>query len=638
MTADAFAPHIEAVARHLLGEPNKALSSLNELRFGKQGSVSVDLQNGVWFDHEAGTGGGVLDLVARQTRSSLGSAAKYIRDDMGIVVANDRLPEPPKPSKVVATYDYADEDGEILFQVQRLEPKGFRQRRPDPLGREGWSYKVQGVRQVPYHLHDIFNLEGRGTVYIVEGEKDADKLKAAGMVATCNAGGAGKWPDDLNAWFAGLDVVIIPDNDKAGRNHCDRVGAALVPIAASVRILELPELPPKGDTSDWIAAGNDPRLLPTLPMRPWEPAPPEPPESKFGAITWRELDSVAVRQDWQVADLFFCGDAILVYGASGSGKSFLAVDMGLAIARGTPFLGKATRKGAVLYQAGEGGKGLVKRLKAYRQEHAVAGDVPFVLLPEAVNLFSDPDALETFVEECVAWKNALVTPLALIVIDTFSTASTGANENASEDMGRMLAAGKRIQNATGAGLMWVHHKNAAGDRERGHTSFRANVDSALEVIRDETTGHRTLITRKVKDGEDGEKLGFDLQSVSIGTYDDGKPMTSCVVRPAQVDDTQTSKSKRNLPAGQRNFLTALDAAIRTYGGIMPALNRTPPNTYGVEWHHFQTIYRSMYGSSMDGDAIRQAHKRDGADLIAKGIIDRDHPWTWITEKADEWLR
>lgn len=642
MSADAFSPHMEVVARHLLGDPNQHLSTRTDLRFGTHGSMSVALDKGTWFDNENQVGGGVLDLVTRQTGQKNGAAVAYLKETVGLHISDDRpmLQKPQPPARIVATYDYIDEDGELLFQVCRFEPKTFKQRKPDPTGREEWSWGVKGVRQVPYRLHDLFNLEGRGTVYIVEGEKDVDALAGAGLVATCNAGGAGKWPEGLAQFFAGLDVVIIPDNDAAGRKHCDVVGEALLPIANSVKILDLPGLPLKGDVSDWIAAGNLPEGLPVLTdtrARSWAPAPPEPPESRFGAIQWSQLDTVAIRQDWLVQDLFFGGDMVLAFGASGSGKSFLAVDMGLSIARGVPFLGKATQKGSVLYQAGEGGKGLVKRLKAYRQTHNLwKEDVPFVLLPERVNLFAADGGVDAFIEECQAWKAALPVPLSLIVIDTFSTASEGADENKSADMSRMLSAGEKLQKLTGSAVMWVHHKNASGERERGHTSLRANMDSALEISRDEETNVRTLRVLKVKDGEDGEKIAFELQSVQIGTYDDGKPMTSCVIRPAQVDDARTSRKKPTLSPGQRNFLTALDAAIQTYGGIMPALNRTPANTYGVEWQSFQEIYRSIYGANMDPEAIRQAHKRDGDALIQKGLIDRDFPWIWITEKTEMW--
>src|SRR5690606_28252989 len=126
-------------------------------------------------------------------------------------------------------------------------------------------------------------------------------------------------------------------------------------------------------------------------------------------------------------------------------------------------------------------------------------------------------------------------------------------------MSRLLAFGDQVQKL-GVALFWVHHKNAAGDRERGHTSLRANVDSAIEVNRDEED-NRTLKLVKIKDGEDGEKIGFDLQSVTIGTYDSGKPMTSCVVVPAEVGSAQTGYRLKQLAHGPHLFLTVLDDTI-----------------------------------------------------------------------------
>jgi hypothetical protein len=351
------------------------------------------------------------------------------------------------------------------------------------------------------------------------------------------------------------------------------------------------------------------------------------------------MDTVAMRQDWQVEDLFFAGDTVLAFGASGSGKSFLAVDMGLAIARGVPFLGKATRKGSVLYQAGEGGKGLLKRLKAYRQHHGLwSADVPFVLLPETVNLFSGDGDVEAFGEECLAWKAALPEPLALIVIDTFSTASTGANENASEDMSRMLAAGKRLHTITGAAIMWVHHKNAAGDRERGHTSLRANVDTAIEITRDEETNHRTLRVVKIKDGEDGEKIGFQLQPVDIGTYDDGKTITSCVVVPAQVGDPRTGERRTRLPLGPSKFLKLLDDIIIQFGGRVPVLEGVPADAQGVDWVKFRDCYTAAFGQGVEPAALRKALSRDGDKLFTEGMIGKHDHWIWITPRGHRELR
>jgi hypothetical protein len=132
--------------------------------------------------------------------------------------------------------------------------KGFSQRRPDDAG--GWIYKLNGVRRVPYRLLELLAADPSQLVFIVEGEKDADRLASLGFVAATNAGGAGKWRDEFSGFLRGRNVVIIPDNDESGREHAAKVARSLQGVAASVRVLELPNLPPKGDVSDWLDAGG----------------------------------------------------------------------------------------------------------------------------------------------------------------------------------------------------------------------------------------------------------------------------------------------------------------------------------------------------------------------------------------------
>lgn len=158
--------------------------------------------------------------------------------------------------RIVATYDYHDEEGRLLFQAVRYEPKNFKQRRPNSTG--GWEWSVKGTRVVPYRLMELL-AEPSKLVFVVEGEKDCENLALIGLQATCNAGGAGKWRREHAAFLHGRHVVVMPDNDKAGRDHAIKVAQSLQGIAASVRILELPGLPEKGDVSDWIEAQPDAR-------------------------------------------------------------------------------------------------------------------------------------------------------------------------------------------------------------------------------------------------------------------------------------------------------------------------------------------------------------------------------------------
>jgi hypothetical protein len=155
---------------------------------------------------------------------------------------------------IAATYDYTDEAGVLLYQVCRLVPKSFRQRRPD--GRSGWTWKLGDVRRVLYRLPA---LAGRETVYVTEGEKDSDRLAALGLASTTNAGGAGKWCDAYTRQLqtAGVKtVILLPDHDEPGRQHAEAVAMSCRAAGLVVRIVTLPNVPLKGDVSDWLDAGG----------------------------------------------------------------------------------------------------------------------------------------------------------------------------------------------------------------------------------------------------------------------------------------------------------------------------------------------------------------------------------------------
>lgn len=148
---------------------------------------------------------------------------------------------------IVAEYDYTDEKGELLYQVVRTDPKGFRQRRRIP---GGWDWKMGDVRRVLYRLPEV--LASARPVVIVEGEKDVDNLRKLGLLATTCAGGASGWRPEYAQSLAGRWCIVVPDNDPPGEEFAAIV-ATWVPNAM---ILRLPGLELKGDTSDWIASGG----------------------------------------------------------------------------------------------------------------------------------------------------------------------------------------------------------------------------------------------------------------------------------------------------------------------------------------------------------------------------------------------
>lgn len=156
-------------------------------------------------------------------------------------------------SRIVATYDYRDAGGLLLYQQVRLEPKDFRSRRPDG---KRWIWSLGNVPRVLYRLPDV---QGKTTLYVTEGEKDADRLWSIGLPATTNAGGAGKWrPEYVQQLKAASveQIAVLPDNDEPGQKHAEDIARACHAAGLAVKVVTLPDLPEKGDISDWLDAGH----------------------------------------------------------------------------------------------------------------------------------------------------------------------------------------------------------------------------------------------------------------------------------------------------------------------------------------------------------------------------------------------
>lgn len=174
----------------------------------------------------------------------------------------EHAPADPKPKRTArpkmildAVYGYEDEAGAVLYQCVRYkDPKDFRQRRPDGAG--GWIWNLRDTRLVLFRLPQLLKADPGETVVFVEGEKDVLRLEAQGFITTCNPMGAGKGRRDLVEPLRGRPVAILPDNDEAGRQHAEKIARMLMPIAASVKVVELPGLPEKGDASDWFDQGG----------------------------------------------------------------------------------------------------------------------------------------------------------------------------------------------------------------------------------------------------------------------------------------------------------------------------------------------------------------------------------------------
>jgi putative DNA primase/helicase len=162
---------------------------------------------------------------------------------------------PPKRREPVEVYPYTDADGQLLYEVLRYEPKDFRQRRPDPEAPGQHVYSLNGVERVLYRLPRILAAHAATPakgVWLVEGEKDVHSLESLGLIATTAAGGAGKWLPQYTEALASGPVFILPDNDTPGQRHAEHVASQL----PNAWVISLPDLPEKGDVTDWVKAGG----------------------------------------------------------------------------------------------------------------------------------------------------------------------------------------------------------------------------------------------------------------------------------------------------------------------------------------------------------------------------------------------
>ena len=184
----------------------------------------------------------------------LSKADLFPRDPLGPPRRPNTQANTQKRGEIVATYDYHDPAGETLFQVVRYEPKRFYQRRPD--GNGDWIWNIKGVRRVLYRLPEVLAADSSSWIFVVEGERDSESLAAIGIVATTCPQGAGKWSKVDDSPLEGRRVAILPDNDKPGRKHAEQVARSLVGRAEQVRVAPLPDLPAKGDVTDWLEAGG----------------------------------------------------------------------------------------------------------------------------------------------------------------------------------------------------------------------------------------------------------------------------------------------------------------------------------------------------------------------------------------------
>lgn len=245
--------------------------------------------------------------------------------------------------------------------------------------------------------------------------------------------------------------------------------------------------------------------------------------------------------EWLIKGVVPQADVVVLFGASGSGKSFVALDMAAAISRGVDWRDRKTKKGRVLIIAAEGGGGVGKRIKAYAQHHNLkVEDLDIGVIVASPNFLQKEEIFEVV----SAIRNS--GGVDLIIADTFAQVTPGANENAGEDMGLAMANAKALREATGAVVMLIHHAGKDITRgARGWSGIKAAADAEIEIIKYDTGGREIRIS-KMKDGDDGLQWGFKLDIVKLGVDKDGDDITSCVTVDAEVPLPPSDDERKNV--------------------------------------------------------------------------------------------
>lgn len=449
--------------------------------------------------------------------------------------------------KLVGIYPYLAHDGTLLYQVVRYEPKDFRLRRPDGSG--GWVANLDGAKRVLYRLPQLLAANTGEPVLIVEGEKDADCLCSLGFVSTTNFGGAAKWRAEYNDCLRNRSVVIIPDNDKPGRDHAEQVAYSLYGVAAKINLIQLPDLPLKGDVSDYFNAGGTPETLREIidSAVEWQPsnvdghASADESKDKPLIYTFGEFMSIPFDTSENIAFHLQRGEVGLLNAVTNRGKSTLIRNAILALATGGEF--------SPVVERGKPRRGLLLDFETTQARlqsdfRIMTRDFPkseIALVYENLYIACEgmvgDDLLSLSLHMDMIEREALIHKADFIVIDTMSEAFDLRDENNNAEVSRVVIKPlRKLARTLRCAVLIAHHigksneDSAARDtrayRGRGASTFGCGGATVLLMTADAHDPNRvTLACPKRKDGgEEYERVFLlDRQARWFRLTDDTPP-------------------------------------------------------------------------------------------------------------------
>ena len=463
---------------------------------------------------------------------------------------------------LVDTYDYTNPDGEVLFQVLRYEhpsrPKTFLQRQPD--GKGGWNFGRPDP--VIYRWHEIDRNPGL-PIYVVEGEKDVDTLAELGLLAT--TGPNGSWPDDLSP-FKGRKVFVIPDNDLVGRKKADEIIAKLEGVT-TVKRVDLPGLPEKGDVTDWLAAGNTVAALHDLSQKAPPVAANQNSPSWPGLIASGDFVRGFVPPDYHIDGIVQAGFVYSVTASSGTGKTAILLLITALTALGDPLGDREVRKGRAIYFAGENPNDVTMRWIA--QSHHMGFDA------EEIDVYFVPGVFDIkgmFTE--VAKGVEALGGADLIIVDTSAAYFMGQDENGNVDMGKHARDLRGLTTVTGSPCVLVAcHPTKGATQEnllpRGGGAFIAEMDGNLTCAK-VADGTVKLHWQGKHRGPDFEPVMFDLSTVTAPALKDSKGRDVPTVMAAVMSDGDVTAKKQAARNDEDEAILRLEQGAKSSSQVAEA--------------------------------------------------------------------
>ena len=345
----------------------------------------------------------------------------------------------------------------------------------------------------------------------------------------------------------------------------------------------------------------------------------EPPQ-RFRLLTPADLASLPPIE-WRVRGVLPKTGIAALFGPSGSGKSFLALDMLAAMAHGRDWFGCRVTPCPVLYVGLEGEAGISQRIRAHQKKN---GALPagFRFLLQSLDIRKPADRADLVTAARAAGLSS-----GVLVIDTLNRAAPGADENDSAAMGEIIAATKAIQAELGGLVLLVHHTGKDQTKGlRGHSSLHAALDAAVVVTREGE--RREWATAKSKDGADDQGNPFRLDVVEIGTDEDDEPITSCVVVPEEHAGQAVRRAKIPQGGNQRIVYDALGELFRAAGCFAPqgAPKELPAGRPCLRLD--DAIAKTQGRLPVEPDRQAERTRLAITGLITKGLIAHQEGFVW----------